>query len=95
MFLTAQKLPHMEQVSSFSGLADSLYLLAFSGSIARSNISSQSSFFLAVLIFLSQSDAPGIPLAISAAWAAILAAIIPSFTSVSYTHLTLPTTPYV
>ena len=42
---------------------------------------SQSSFFLAVLISRSQSAAPFMPLAISAAWAAILEAIIPSLTS--------------
>jgi len=33
-------------IAAFSGFADSLYLLAFSGSIAPSNIASQSSFFL-------------------------------------------------
>ena len=77
----AHILPHIEQVCSSSGGLLLKYALAFSSSRARENISSQSTRRRASLILLSQSLAPGTPLAMSAAWAAIREAMIPSLTS--------------
>ncbi len=59
--------PHMVHVSSSSGWLSALYRLAFSGSIAKLNIPSQSKFCLAVDMALSHSSAPGIPFAKSPA----------------------------
>ena len=85
VFLTAQKLPHMLQVSSFSGLA----LCSVAARLFRVDGQARTfppnpDCFLAVAHFVVPiCGARGIPFAISAAWAAILAAMIPSFTSAS------------
>ena len=58
--------------------------LAVSGSRAQAYCASQSSFCLASAILSSMALAPGIPFAMSAAWAAILDAMMPCFTSSTF-----------
>ena len=84
--LTAQNLPHILHVSlySSSGFLLSLISFAVSGSMAHANCASQSRTRLASAILSSISLAPGIPFAISAAWAAILDATIPCLTSSTF-----------
>ena len=79
MLRTAQNLPHILHVSlwSSSGRRLSRIALAVSGSRAQAYCASQSSFWRASAILSSISLAPGIPLAMSAAWAAILEAMMP------------------
>ena len=67
ILLTAQNLPHIEQVSSCSGARLSRIDLAVSGSIEHSHCFSQSKVRLASAIWSSISLAWGIFLAISAA----------------------------
>lgn len=78
--LKTQYCPHIEQTLSVEGL-DSLKLWAFSLSMQVANCPSQSRFLLIWDMVLSHSQADFIPLAISAAWAAILEAMTPSQTS--------------
>src|SRR5208282_6858244 len=79
--LIAQNSPHMLQTSFSAGGAWLLQALTFSGFKLNDICPSQSRFFLKRAIFLSFSIAPGTPLAISAACAAIFDAISPSRTS--------------
>ena len=81
MLLTAQNLPHMEQLSSYSGALPSRIRFAVSGSMAHSHCFSQSKVRQASAMASSRSLAWGTFLAISAAWAAILEAIMPCLTS--------------
>ena len=81
MLLTAQNLPHIEQLSSFSGARLSRIVFAVSGSIEHSHCFSQSKLLLASAILSSIYLARGIFFAMSAACAAILDAMIPCFTS--------------
>lgn len=85
MLRTAQNLPHILQASlcPSSGARLSRMRRAFSGSSATAYCASQSSFWRAYAMRSSRSRAFGMPFAMSAAWAAILKAIIPSFTSFS------------
>ena len=80
----AHILPHMVQVPSVEGGALSKTARARAGSSDRSNISSQATRRRASLIRLSRSRAPGTPLAMSAAWAAIFVATSPSRTSFAF-----------
>ena len=80
---TADRFKAMKRQMNIVSRGGSL-IFAFSGSKARSNWVFQSSFCLASAIWLSQSMAPFMPLAISAAWAAIFEAIMPSFTSSTF-----------
>ena len=86
MLLTAQNFPHILHASlwSSSGRRSSLIAFAVSGSSAQANCASQSSTRLASAILSSISLAPGIPFAISAAWAAIFDAMIPCFVSSTF-----------
>lgn len=84
MLLTAQNLPHIEQLSSISGFLSSRIFFAVSGSMEHSHCFSQSKFLLASAIASSISLACGICFAMSAACAAILDAIIPCFTSSTF-----------
>ena len=86
MLRTAQNFPHMLQVSlwSSSGARLARTALAVSGSMASFHWASQSSFRRAYAMRSYCSRAWGMPLAISAAWAAILLAMIPCFTSSTF-----------